>query len=112
MRKTKLFVEVKEVTDLEGNRRSGPPYEGIRSRNSSGILISTFAIVVAISISFVSAGARKAHSFRCSSSPTKARIALVGSLSGHHFLRQHFDIHSPAFHILYRGNLKSAILAN
>ena len=29
MRKTKLFVEVKEVTDLEGNRRSGPPYEGI-----------------------------------------------------------------------------------
>ena len=29
MRKTKLFVEVKSVTDLEGNRRSDPPYEGI-----------------------------------------------------------------------------------
>ena len=29
MRKTKLFVEVKSVTDLEGNRRSEPPYEGI-----------------------------------------------------------------------------------
>ena len=88
------------------------PRWDIRSRNASGILISTFAIVVAISISFVFAQARKAHSFRCSSSPTKARIALVGSLSGHHFLRQHFDIHPPAFHILYRGDLKSAILAN
>lgn len=29
MRKTKLFVEVKSVTDLEGNRRSDPTYEGI-----------------------------------------------------------------------------------
>ena len=29
MRKTKLYVEVKAVTDLEGNRRSDPPYEGI-----------------------------------------------------------------------------------
>ena len=29
MRKTKLFVVVKAVTDLEGNRRNDPPYEGI-----------------------------------------------------------------------------------
>lgn len=29
MRKTKLFVEVKSVTDLEGNRRRDPPYEGV-----------------------------------------------------------------------------------
>ena len=29
MRKTKLYVEVKSVTDLEGNRHSNPPYEGI-----------------------------------------------------------------------------------
>lgn len=29
MRKTKLAIEVKTVTDLQGNRRHGPPYEGI-----------------------------------------------------------------------------------
>ena len=46
MRKTKLFVEVIAVTDLDGNRRSGPPYEGIHGYPGYIPLIEVGAVML------------------------------------------------------------------